>query len=105
MRVRAPRFFEDRHASGFLEKVVAASTACDTVNANELGNEEEFVLAVVMKIEEPVVLARLPRTLQENNQHKHGHVYGLTAGQKKKRHEVLVAIDGHSVNIYEVCNY
>jgi hypothetical protein len=58
-----------------------------------------------MEIKEPVVLARLPKALQEGNHHKHGHVYGLTAGQKKKRHEVSVAINGHSVNIYEVCHY
>lgn len=55
-----------------------------------------------MEIEDPVVLAKLPKPLQDNGQHKYGPVYGLTAGQKKKRHEVLVAINGNSVNIYEV---
>jgi len=58
-----------------------------------------------MEIEQPVVLARLPRPLQENSQHKYGHVFGLNAGQKRKRHEVSVAIDGNSINIYEVRSF
>lgn len=94
-------FSKDRHAPKTSGKV-AATPACDTPSANELREEEDFVAADTMEIGEPVVLARLPKALQENYQHKHGHVYGLTAGQKKKRHEVSVAVDGHSVNIYEV---
>jgi hypothetical protein len=55
-----------------------------------------------MEIKQPVVLAKLPRSLQDTNQHKYGPVYGLTAGVKRKRHEVAIAIDGISVNLYEV---
>ena len=60
-----------------------------------------------MDIKQPVVLARLPRSLQENSQPQYGPVYGLTGGQKRKRHEVSIAIDGNSVNLYDVsqpCN-
>lgn len=55
-----------------------------------------------MEIKQPVVLARLPRSLQDASQPKHGPVYGLTRGQKRKRHEVSIAIDGNSVNLYDV---
>ena len=60
-----------------------------------------------MEIKQPVVLARLPRSLQENSQPQYGPVYGLTGCQKRKRHEVSIAIDGNSVNLYDVsqpCN-
>jgi len=59
----------------------------------------------ITEIKQPVVLARLPRPLLENSQHKYGPVYGLTAGQKRKRHEVSIAIDGNSVNLYEVSRH
>lgn len=55
-----------------------------------------------MEIKQPVVLARLPRSMQDQSQHRYGPVYGLTAGLKRKRHEVAIAIDGNSVNLYEV---
>lgn len=58
--------------------------------------------SAIMEVKQPVVLARLPRSLQDTSQPKHGPVYGLTRGQKRKRHEVSIAIDGNSVNLYDV---
>jgi hypothetical protein len=56
-----------------------------------------------MEIENPVTLARrLPQPPRENGVRHFATVYGVKAGQKRKRHEICTATDGDSVTIYEV---
>jgi len=62
------------------------------------------LLSSNMEIGEPAVLARLPRAgLTGEGQTKFCQVYGIRAQQKKKRHEICAAVDGNSLNIFEVC--
>lgn len=56
-------------------------------------------------IEEPYVIATLPKPLQgKNGRILAAPVYSLTPSKKRKRHEVVVAVDGETVNIYNVCS-
>jgi len=56
-----------------------------------------------MEIEEPALLAKLPRAgFQGNGNIGFGQVYGLQNDQRKKRQEMCAAIDGNSINIIEV---
>lgn len=56
-----------------------------------------------MEIGEPAVLAKLPRAgLTGDGQTKFCQVYGIRAQQRKKRHEICAAVDGNSLNIFEV---
>ena len=55
-----------------------------------------------MNIEPPVVLAQLPRPLGLGSKTRLNCVYGVSAGRKAKRYEVLAAADGEAVNLYDV---
>ncbi|EME86356.1 uncharacterized protein MYCFIDRAFT_84502 [Pseudocercospora fijiensis CIRAD86] len=54
-------------------------------------------------IEEPYVIATLPKPFDAENGRTHtGLVHSLNGSRKRKRHEIVVAVDGESVNIYHV---
>lgn len=55
-----------------------------------------------MEVSQPVLLARLPRSPLEDGRIRTGQVYGVRAGQKRKRSEICTAVDGESLNLYEV---
>lgn len=56
-----------------------------------------------MEISEPTLLAKLPRAgTSEEGSRKFSQVYGLRDGRTKKRNEVCAAIDGNSMNVFEV---
>lgn len=59
-----------------------------------------------MEIGEPTLLAKLPRAgTSEEGSRKLSQVYGVRDGKTKKRNEVCAAIDGNSINIFEVCDF
>jgi hypothetical protein len=92
-------------AATFFKKRIFEVADCDFTlspsSKRKVGHKEMSI----MEIKQPVVLARLPRPLLENSHHKCGPVFGQTAGLKRKRHEVSIAIDGNSVNLYEVSRH
>lgn len=54
-------------------------------------------------IEAPYTLVSLPKPLdRETGRIQAAPVFGLRESKKRKRHEVVVGIDGESVNIYNV---
>ncbi|WEW61141.1 hypothetical protein PRK78_006631 [Emydomyces testavorans] len=56
-----------------------------------------------MSLQPPSLLAQLPRPLGGSaGKCQFSEVYSLTASRKRKRYEVAAAIDGESVNIYNV---
>lgn len=56
-----------------------------------------------MDLQAPSVLAQLPRPLHASTGKTHiGDVYSLADSKKRKRYEVVVAVDGEAVNIYNV---
>lgn len=57
-----------------------------------------------MDIGEPTLLAKLPRAgPSEEGSRKFAQVYGVRDGKIKKRNEICAAIDGNSLNVFEVC--
>ncbi|KAI5301471.1 hypothetical protein KEM56_001690, partial [Ascosphaera pollenicola] len=56
-----------------------------------------------MEIQAPSVLAQLPRPLAVSSGRYHfGESAGLAAAKKRKRYEVVAAIEGEGVNVYNV---
>lgn len=56
-----------------------------------------------MEIQVPSVLAQLPRPLAVSSGRYHfGDSTGLAATKKRKRYEVVAAIEGEGVNVYNV---
>ena len=56
-----------------------------------------------MEIEEPTVLAKLPRAgVTGDGNTSFCQVFGVKDGRRKKRHEICASTDGNSVNIFEV---
>ncbi|GKZ19484.1 hypothetical protein AbraIFM66951_011095 [Aspergillus brasiliensis] len=56
-----------------------------------------------MDLQSPSVLAHLPRPLHASTGKTHlGEVHSLADSKKRKRHEVVVAVDGEAVNIYNI---
>ncbi|KAE8134364.1 hypothetical protein BDV38DRAFT_161962 [Aspergillus pseudotamarii] len=56
-----------------------------------------------MDLQQPSVLAQLPRPLHASKGKTHiGEVYSLSDSKKRKRYEVAVAVDGEAVNIYNI---
>ncbi|RAL04226.1 uncharacterized protein BO80DRAFT_400620 [Aspergillus ibericus CBS 121593] len=56
-----------------------------------------------MDLQPPSVLAHLPRPLHASTGKTHlGEVHSLADSKKRKRHEVVVAVDGEAVNIYNI---
>lgn len=56
-----------------------------------------------MEIGEPTLLTKLsqPSVICDSGV-QFCQVYGIRDGQRKKRHEICAAVDGNSLNIYEV---
>lgn len=60
-------------------------------------------LLPAMDLQAPSVLAQLPRPLHASTGKTHiGEVSSLVDSKKRKRYEVVVAVDGEAVNIYNV---
>ncbi|EAW14574.1 uncharacterized protein ACLA_076140 [Aspergillus clavatus NRRL 1] len=56
-----------------------------------------------MDLQPPSVLAQLPRPLHASTgKTRIGEVYSLAESKKRKRYEVVVAVDGEAVNIYNI---
>ena len=56
-----------------------------------------------MDLQLPSVLAQLPRPFEATaGTTRIGEVVSLVGSKKRKRHEVVAAIDGEGVNIYNV---
>ncbi|KAF7117997.1 hypothetical protein CNMCM5793_007366 [Aspergillus hiratsukae] len=56
-----------------------------------------------MDLQPPSVLAQLPRPLHASTgKTQIGEVYSLAESKKRKRYEVVVAVDGEAVNIYNI---
>ncbi|PWY69120.1 hypothetical protein BO70DRAFT_365937 [Aspergillus heteromorphus CBS 117.55] len=56
-----------------------------------------------MDLQPPSVLAHLPHPLHASSGKTHiAEVYSLADSKKRKRHEVVVAVDGEAVNIYNI---
>jgi hypothetical protein len=54
-------------------------------------------------IEEPFTIATLPKPLHGlHGRIRAAPVWSLTASKKRKRHEVVVGVDGETINIYNV---
>lgn len=63
----------------------------------------KVVILPVMDLQYPSVLASLPRPLHASTgKTRIGEVYSLADAKKRKRYEVTVAVDGETVNIYNV---
>ncbi|RMZ89443.1 hypothetical protein DV736_g3308, partial [Chaetothyriales sp. CBS 134916] len=55
-----------------------------------------------MEIGEPVALRKLPRPAHGNGKVHFGSIWALRPQSKRKRHEICAAVDGDSVNIYDI---
>lgn len=57
-----------------------------------------------MSAQTPLVLAQLPQPLLDSGgRTQFGLCYGLTGSRKRKRFEIVAAVDGETLNIYNVC--
>ena len=57
-------------------------------------------------MEAPYTIASLPKPLDaENGSIYASPVFSHRGLKKRKRHEVIVGVDGESLNIYNVCAY
>jgi hypothetical protein len=56
----------------------------------------------MMLLQAPIPLAQLPRSLDPDGQTFFNSVYGLSTLKKAKRHEVIAAVDGEAINLYDV---
>ena len=65
------------------------------VQCNEKGT------VTMLELQEPFVLAQLPRALTAEGKTWFNSVFGLTTTKKVKRYEVLAAVDGEAINIYD----
>lgn len=65
------------------------------------------IMAPDLSLRSPYVVASLPKSIgQEKGKYLVGDVYSgvsVKGSRKRKRHELLVGIDGEGVNLYEVC--
>jgi hypothetical protein len=56
-----------------------------------------------MDTQSPVVLAQVPKSvLGSNGKIQFGSCYGLSESRKRKRFEIAAAVDGETLNIYNV---
>lgn len=55
-----------------------------------------------MEIDAPVGIVRLPKPFGQGAKCTFGPVWGVRNGEKRKRHELCAAVDGDSVNVYNV---
>ena len=63
---------------------------------------DQHALSAVMLLQAPIPFAQLPRPLEPDGQTFFNSVYGLSTLKKVKRHEIVAAIDGEAINLYEV---
>jgi hypothetical protein len=57
---------------------------------------------MIMEIQAPLPLAQLPRPLDAEGKTLFNSVYGLSASRKVKRYEIVAAVDGEAINLYDV---
>jgi hypothetical protein len=54
-------------------------------------------------MEAPYSIASIPRPIDDTNGRAYASpIHGLRDSKKRKRHEVVVGVDGESVNLYNV---
>jgi hypothetical protein len=56
----------------------------------------------MLEIQAALQLAQLPRPLDPEGKTSFNSVYGVSASKKVKRYEIVAAIDGEAVNLYDV---
>jgi hypothetical protein len=56
----------------------------------------------MMQLQAPLPLAQLPRQLDAEGKTLFNSVYGLSTSEKVKRYEIVAAVDGEAVNLYDV---
>lgn len=56
----------------------------------------------MLEIQVPLPVAQLPRPLDAEGKSLFNSVYGVSALKKVKRYEIVAAVDGEAVNIYDV---
>jgi hypothetical protein len=81
----------------FLDKIVS----CPHLEALQDG-PHNLVLSMIMKVQAPLALAQLPRPLETGGKNWFNSVYGVSTLRKVKRYEVVAAVDGEAVNLYDV---
>ncbi|RMD45034.1 hypothetical protein DV735_g207, partial [Chaetothyriales sp. CBS 134920] len=57
---------------------------------------------MAMEIGQPVALRKLPRPAYGSGKVQFGSIWTLRPQSKRKRHEICTAVDGDSVNIYDI---
>jgi hypothetical protein len=60
------------------------------------------VLSTIMQLQAPLLLAQLPRPLDADGKTSFNSVYGVSTSKKVKRYEIVAAVDGEAVNLYDV---
>jgi hypothetical protein len=56
----------------------------------------------MLEIQAPLPVAQLPRPLDAEGKSLFNSVYGVSALKKVKRYEIVAAVDGEAINIYDV---
>jgi hypothetical protein len=82
----------------FLDKIVS----CPHLEITQDGGLHERTLSTMMQLQAPLPLAQLPRPLDVEGKTLFNSVYGLSASGKVKRFEIVAAVDGEAVNLYDV---
>jgi hypothetical protein len=62
----------------------------------------ERALSTMLEIQAPLPVAQLPRPLDTEGKPFFNSVYGVSTLKKVKRHEIVAAVDGEAINIYDV---
>jgi hypothetical protein len=56
----------------------------------------------MLEIQASLPVAQLPRPLDAEGKTLFNSIYGVSTLKKVKRHEIVAAVDGEAVNIYDV---
>ena len=59
-------------------------------------------ITMMMEIQAPLPVAQLPRPLNAEGKSLFNSVFGASTSGKVKRYEIVAAIDGEAVNLYDV---
>jgi hypothetical protein len=62
----------------------------------------ERALSTMLEIQAPLPVAQLPRPLDAEGKPFFNSVYGVSTLKKVKRHEIVAAVDGEAINVYDV---
>jgi hypothetical protein len=62
----------------------------------------ERALSTMLELRAPLPVAQLPRPLDAEGKPFFNSVYGVSTLKKVKRHEIVAAVDGEAINIYDV---